>query len=298
MRKLALSLAICLSLAGFEARADATAGAQASGAFVPQRVGPGSSAGIEAWPDFRGRWVHDGPTADNRRLMFDPYNVVVEPDPAGEVNGIEFGPTPGTHLSAIPYKPQYRKQYDQTVARAKQGFVDDEVGVCKPYGMPRVMAAAPRAPFIIMIPGAVVMLMNEETRFIYLDGRPHPTGDDLFKSWEGHSIGRWDGDTLVVDTVDIRAGNYDQTNPRHSDQIHVVERLRLLDANTLENQMTIEDPVMLTRPWKVTRIYKRGPAELPDMRAFMCPANTTVELTGAGQKLILPSEKDSPANAK
>ena len=108
MRKLALSLAICLSLAGFEARADASAGAQASGAFVPQRVGPGSSAGIEAWPDFRGRWVHDGPTADNRRLMFDPYNVVVEPDPAGEVNGIEFGPTPGTHLSAIPYKPSTR----------------------------------------------------------------------------------------------------------------------------------------------------------------------------------------------
>jgi hypothetical protein len=55
---------------------------------------------------------------------------------------------------------------------------------------------------------------------------------------------------------------------------------------------------MLTRPWKVTRIYKRGPAELPDMRAFMCPESPTVELTGAGQKAILPSERDSPANAK
>jgi hypothetical protein len=95
------------------------------------------------------------------------------------------------------------------------------------------------------------------TRRIYTDGRPHPKGDDLLPSFMGHSIGRWEGDVLVVDTVGMMAGIYDQSEAPHSDQIHLAERIRMVDADTLEDQMTITDPVMLERPWVVTRRYRR-----------------------------------------
>ena len=86
-------------------------------------------------------------------------------------------------------------------------------------------------------------------RVIYMDGRPHPTGDDLRPTYLGHSVGHWEGDTLVVDTVGFNekqwvAGSYPTT-----EQLHMTERISRPDFKTLAYEMTIDDPGAYTKPW-------------------------------------------------
>jgi hypothetical protein len=140
-------------------------------------------------------------------------------------------------------------------------------------------------------PDFVLIVLGDEVRRIYMDGRPHPTAiEDVVLSYSGHSIGHWEEGTLVIDTVHIYEGNYDQTDARHSDQLHVVERIRQIDPDTLENRMTITDPVMFTEPWTVTRIYKRNQQRYPDVVASNCAPNDQVDIVDGVQVQRLPFE--------
>jgi hypothetical protein len=223
--------------------------------FVAPRVSKDYLDRLARLPDWNGMWNIQG------GIIFDPTTAYIPPDPAGEVGGTDFGPRPGSRFTGAPYKPEYRQKYDAIVKRAQeQGLVSDPVGGCmQPHGMPREMGGAPGPTEIMVTPGEVRITWNwlNATRRIYTDGRPHPKGDDLLPSFMGHSIGHWEGDTLVVDTIGMMAGIYDQSEAPHSDQIHLAERIRMVDADTLEDQMTITDPVMLERPWVVTRRYRR-----------------------------------------
>jgi len=285
-----------------------TAAAPAADKPIP-RVGPDGPAAYGGRPDFRGAWMSQrrsnwgqakGPLSKESRarramsfLMFDPENAYMEPDPAGDDGGLDFGPMPGSFNTKIPYKPEFQKEYNQIVADAKKGIVADRVGLCEPYGMPRLMAMGPK--YIMYDRDMIAMVASNEMRFIYMDGRPHPSGVDVLKSWEGHSTGHWEGDTLVVDTVDIHRGNYDQSNAKHSDQIHVIERMRLIDADTMENEITTIDPVMFKAPWVVKRTYFRGPAGTPNMPADMCPPDNNVIIDkNGGQNVVLPFEEEKP----
>lgn len=112
-------------------------------------------------------------------------------------------------------------------------------------------------------------------RRIYLDGRSHPPADELEPTWMGHSIGRWDGDVLVVETVGLNGRtrgmngvgsnarvSVDDAKPRMpvSDQLHLVERLRLVaDGEILEDEMTITDPKVYTEPIVVKHYWQRRP---------------------------------------
>ena len=91
-------------------------------------------------------------------------------------------------------------------------------------------------------------------RLVPTDGRPHR--DDQPPAFRGESVGRWDGDTFVVDTVNFTDNTWISAEGRvspHSDELHVVERYRRVDANTLEIEATVEDPKMLTGPWRVPK---------------------------------------------
>jgi len=278
----------------------AAAAAPAADKPIP-RVGPDAPPAYQGKPDFRGAWGGrsnwgqlTGPrtvSLTGSRLMFDPENSYMEPDPAGEDGGLDFGPQPGSYLTKIPYKPEYQREYDEIIANARKGIVADRVGLCEPYGMPRLMAMGPK--YIMYDKDMIAMVASNEMRFIYMDGRPHPSGIDVLKSWEGHSIGHWEGNTLVVDTVDIHRGNYDQSNAKHSDQIRVIERMRLIDADTMENEITTIDPVMFTEPWVVKRYYTRGEPGTPNMPADMCPPDNGVIIDeNGGQNVVLPFEVD------
>jgi hypothetical protein len=93
-------------------------------------------------------------------------------------------------------------------------------------------------------------------RQVYTDGREHRT--DLAPSWMGDSTGRWEGDTLVVETINFNDKTWlDRTGVPHSEELRVVERIRALDADHLEIDITMEDPVALTQPWHTKRRLRR-----------------------------------------
>jgi len=107
----------------------------------------------------------------------------------------------------------------------------------------------------------LVLFHGDDVRHIYTDGRAHPSADDLWPTPIGDSIGHWDGDTLVVDTVGRRDDPDDAVflNPLYtvSSQFHVIEHIRMIDHDHIQNVMTLEDPVAFAHPWTVTLAYKR-----------------------------------------
>ena len=109
---------------------------------------------------------------------------------------------------------------------------------------------------IVATPKMIVMLTEtfHGFRLIPTDGRPH--SDEVPPAYRGDSVGRWDGDTLVVDTRNFTDNTWMSAEGRvsqHSDQLHIVERYRRVDANTLEIEAVVEDPEVLTKPWSVPK---------------------------------------------
>jgi len=236
-------------------------------------------------PDWNGSYATVG------ELMFDPDHMVLNPDQAQD-EAFSTGPLEGSYLTGIPYKPEYQKLYDKRIADSLKGEISDPVGGCRqPHGMPRQMGASPGGPEIIVLPSQVRMTWYwfNATRRIFTDGRKHPTGDDLVPSFMGHSIGHWEGDTLVVDTVGMHAGIYDRSEAPHSDQIHVMERMRMVAPDRLEVKIVIEDPVMLTKPWSVTHNFLRR-THTPQAEGAYCEGGR-IEMENGVQKMVLPDEK-------
>ena len=113
---------------------------------------------------------------------------------------------------------------------------------------------------IIQSPGVVTLVYESRNaiRHIYTDGREHPRNLEL--TWNGHSIGRWDGDTLVVDTVGLRDESWlDSVGHEHSPELHVVERIRRVDAATLEFERTLTDPVAFEGTFADQAVLKLTP---------------------------------------
>jgi len=120
---------------------------------------------------------------------------------------------------------------------------------CSPPGFPRVFTH-PFPMQIVQVPGEVIMLFEwDSTRHqIFTDGRPHDTS--LGPQWMGDSIGHWEGDTLVADTVNFNEKTWlDRIGHPHSDALHVVERIRRINHDHLLDDITIEDPKAYTKPW-------------------------------------------------
>lgn len=119
---------------------------------------------------------------------------------------------------------------------------------------------------IVQAPGyvAIVSEMIHDTRVITLDGRPHPN----IRQWNGDSVGHWEGNTLVVDTANFNNKGWIATNVAsgrikgipQSEALHVVERFTRVSPDTIEYEITIEDPNIYTRPWKVAFPLSKDPA--------------------------------------
>ncbi len=169
----------------------------------------------------------------------------------GGARGGARGTPPPTFTSL--YKPE-------AAAKAKTlGDKDDPTLRCTPtaFGTLNVsLYDVGAVGQIISTPRMVVMLTEtyHGFRLIPTDGRPHR--DDVAPSYRGDSVGRWEGDTFIVDTTNFTDNTWMSAEGRvspHSDALHIVERYRRVDANTLEIEATIEDPQMLTAPWVVPR---------------------------------------------
>jgi hypothetical protein len=176
------------------------------------------------------------------------------PDLSGiwEQNGNRYTQNIAADLKAgeVPYQTWAKELADGR----KDGShsKEDPPANCLPQGVPRVNAAPP--PWrIVQTPGLIVILYEAHTiwRQIFLDGRE--LADDYVPAWLGYSTGKWDGDTLVVDTKGQNGKSWlDQSGKPASDAIHVIERFHRKDAGHMDLQITIDDPKAYTKPWTVT----------------------------------------------
>ena len=170
---------------------------------------------------------------------------------------LDFGKSdsPMTPWAAAKYKinsPKYHGDDPNTV-------LSDPVFQCFPPGVPRIYLY--NFPVqIVQIPGQVLMLFEYDhfVRRIYTDGRPHDKEQGPL--WMGDSIGKWEGDTLVVDTVNFNDKTLiDRVGRPHSDSLHLVERIRRIDPASMEIDFTVDDPKSYAKPWGTKLIFVLKP---------------------------------------
>jgi hypothetical protein len=136
----------------------------------------------------------------------------------------------------------------------------DPILSCLPPGVPRIMLI-PFPMQVVQSPGEMILLFEYDhyVRHIFLDRREHPKNAD--STWMGDSIGHWEADTLVVDTTGLNDKTWlDQVGHPHSDGLHIIERIRRVDRETLQDDLTIDDPRAYAKPWTGQQVFKRKPA--------------------------------------
>ena len=213
---------------------------------------------VDGHPDLHGVWLGGGPTSDI-------------------ADGLQEG-------EAIPYTALGKKTKESRMAK------DDPEANCLPTGVPR---QAPYPWRILTTPSGSHMYFLFEGnihsyRQIFMDGRSHPEGDALNPTWYGHSVGHWEGDTLVIDTVGFNDRFwFDFVGNPHSDRLHVTERYTRRDSATMTNEITIDDPVMYAHPWKVTFTARLRPNE--ELMEYICQENEK-----DSQRLQGPAIRDVP----
>jgi hypothetical protein len=172
----------------------------------------------------------------------------------------EFSPAaPGG--AEPPLTPEYRARYEafRAASAAGRDGGNGRVSNCLPPGMPRIMLQPYNIEFLFT-PGRVTIVQEAymQVRRVFTDGRPHPEDPD--PTFNGHSIGHWEGDTLVVETIGLRDDtSMGRLGVGHSDQLRIVERIRLDPRNPdkLILEFTFSDPKALEKPWTQTFTFAR-----------------------------------------
>jgi len=174
-------------------------------------------------------------------------------------------------------KPEYAKPYEEKRAREAEAQKRGEQLVngsvqCVPYGVPTMMSIAIYPVEIIQTPKQVTIIGEafSEVRRVYLD-RPQAKLEDVAPGYYGRSVGHWEGDTLVVDTIGIKTTVNGYRGMPHSEQMRITERFHLVAPDVLHDQISIEDPVVLEKPMTYTVAYRRMPNY--EMVEFVCDNN-------------------------
>lgn len=175
-------------------------------------------------------------------------------------------------VAAMMARPPYNPEWDAK-NRALEARIASEPE--KPYclwGFPELMLGSPMIFQAIVTPEETTLIFSSrETRHIYTDGRAHPAKDELFATTWGDSVGHWDGAVLVVDTI-ASSSPADRKGDLLSDAARYTEQIRMVDKNTLEDLVTVEDPVALSHPWQLRRQYHRV-LNMNRMYDQVCEAN-------------------------
>jgi|SRR5579872_280247 len=175
----------------------------------------------------------------------------------------------------VPWNPAAAAEIARLIKQEDSGDPKGLFVNCLPEAMPSWMLITHNALEFLFTPGRVTILGEADgnrLRRIYTDGRPHPSDPD--PSFHGHSIGHWEGGTLVVDTVGILPETYIAVSeavglPNNGD-LHVIEHIRLESPEILRDDLEIIAPHVLTRPWKTSRFYFRQRARKYDIIEGVC----------------------------
>jgi hypothetical protein len=180
----------------------------------------------------------------------------------------------------VPFQPWAKTLVDQRADGSHSG--EDPFANCLPQGVPRVNASPP--PWKVIQKSDVIVILYESAntwRQIFLDGRE--LGDDYPPTFLGYSTGKWDGDTLVVETRGFNGKTWlDQTGKPTSEALHVTERFRRTDFGHLDIQITIDDPKVYTKPWTV----KQQARLIPNTDVIENACENNLDLQHLGGKFV------------
>ena len=174
-----------------------------------------------------------------------------------------------------PWTPAANELIQFQLAEEKAGRPPPLFVNCLPEAMPAWMLVTHNAMEVLFTPGRVTMLGESDgnrLRRIYTDGRPHP--DDPDPTFHGHSIGKWEGDTLVIDTIGVVPQAYiaisEAAGVPNNGDMRIIERIHLVGKDELHDDIEVIAPKVLTKPWKTTRIYFRQRARKYDIVEGVC----------------------------
>ena len=216
--------------------------AVSTGTSLGQRARTREAQPVPRWPDGRvniasvpgqkGHWIRT-----RRELVVDARTP---------------NPLPNDRkIADIPFQPWSKALFEY---RRKNNDRDSPHARCQPDAGPRQIGTAYGFEIVEFreLQRAIIFDIGgpQSFRTIYMDGRPHPKGRDLIPTHDGHSIGWWEGDTLVVDSVGFNERNWiDPEGLVHTDLYHQIERFTRTDFDTLRYEVTIDDPGAYTAPW-------------------------------------------------
>jgi hypothetical protein len=223
---------------------------------------------VDGQPDVQGSWrpVLGGtqsldPAQSSAANFEERLTGVVKRNPSRIVD------PPDGHIPYQPWAAALQKGLEAVYENPTRPEHIDTQTRCLLPGIPRLYYFPTFQ--ILQTPGSVVFVWDEyhAYRVIPLDGRPHAGAN--VKLWMGDARGRWEGNTLVVDTTNLNAkSRLDVVGDFYSDKAHIVERFIFVDANTMNYEATITDPTVFTRPWTMRVAQRRMPVD--EMWEFAC----------------------------
>jgi len=232
-RSLATGLALCASFVMVPARSFAQ-----TPTLTP----------FEKLPDWSGTWAMTGGTVFDRATQ------------TGKGGSID----PGVREHP-PYNAVYEKKYAEHLKlRDADRYPDVQTNCGVPSGFPRILNLPDAYEFVVRPDVFYIIAENGgNTMRVYTDGRKLPGKEDTWGTYTGVSVGHWEGDTLVWETVGLKGDRdndsiLDRTGLVISDEARITTRMRKIDDQTLEARMAIDDPKALTKTWNVTKQFKKG----------------------------------------
>ena len=231
-------------------------------------------AGYAKMPDWSGVWTREASAG----LKFDTKQKGGRGEPLGPITA--------------DLTPRYQAAYEEKLRQVAAGNEWDQLSDCLPAGYPRWLTEPFLREFIVT--PSETWWINEqqsEARRIYTDDRGHVPQDEAQSLWTGDSIGFWDGQTLVVHTIRVTHGQYQRSQPDYSTQTSTVERISMVNPNTIEDDVTVWDPKSLRKPWHVLMRYVRVTTQGARIDMWSCESNNNVVRTQSGSsQFILPGE--------
>ncbi len=195
-------------------------------------------------PDLSGLWQRPY-TPDMSRSNRDGSQIADESLPKNDQGGV-----------MLPFTARGQQEWD-----AYDAAKGDYTGACLPFGLTRSINSPD--PLYIMTDGRAIGFLFEQNSWFhlaYLDRAEHPDLENYTRTWFGDSIAKWEGNTLVIDTTGFNGRTkLDTIGHPLSDALHTIERYTRTDAGHVKYEITIDDPLTYTKPWKNTRIFTYRP---------------------------------------
>jgi hypothetical protein len=275
----------------------ASGGCKEAGACRPSGAGYALTACL--WLGLTLTTAHAGGPADPPDLNPAPTardwaDLATLPDWSGTWLPDQKHPNYVFGASRPPWTPEAAAYIAEQEALDKAGTPNNIYINCLPEGMPSFIIMTRNASEFLFTPGRVTIL-NEfdgnRQRRIYTDGRPHPDDPDL--TFNGHSIGHWEGDTLVVDTIAILPQTFlpigQSVGIPNNGDMHVVEHIRLVEPDRIEDELEIQAPKVLTAPWKLTKSFVRSRKRSDDIVEASCrQGDFNAQLDRSGNYVFVP----------